>query len=385
MDTPMTTVFINGRFMSAPLSGVQRVAYQLLDELDHKLDDGGDHIASKTSLNFEILHPDGITPPAYQHITARAVGSFKGQAWEQIDLMRAASGKLLINLCNMGPIAKKHCVTMIHDAQVHSSPKSYSPAFRLWYRFAHPIIGRNHRQILTVSAFSKRELVDLGIAAEDRISVIPNGCDHIKRVEANQTIVARLGLAQGRYVVSSANIQHHKNIGILLRAFSDRRLAGNTLVLFGSATRQDFEAAGHTVPAHVLFAGRLSDQEVAGLLCQALCLACPSLTEGFGLMPLEAMALGCPAVVAPCGALPEVCAGAALMAAPNDPEDWIRHIEQLKYNPGLWAEIAQAGRERASTYTWRRSATMLVGELSRLLSTHPQTHVSSHAATHELV
>jgi glycosyltransferase involved in cell wall biosynthesis len=381
MDAPMTTVFINGRFMSAPLSGVQRVAYQLLQELDAN----ATLYADNFGLNLEILHPAGVTSPTYKHIGSRQVGYLKGQLWEQLELARAASGGFVLNLCNMGPIAKPRSVTMIHDAQVHTSPKSYSTAFRLWYQLAHPLIGRIHRQILTVSSFSKTELVDRGIAAAERISVIPNGCDHITRVAPDRSVIARLRLQSGRFVVSSANTQHHKNIGILLQAFSDRRLNGTRLVLFGGATRQDFEAAGHFVPANVVFAGRLRDEEVAGLLSEALCLACPSLTEGFGLMPLEAMALGCPAIVAPCGALTEVCAGAALMAAPDDPVEWIRQIEQLAYSPGLREEMAQLGRERASRYTWQNSATMLVGELSRIVSMHPQKHVSSHAATHELV
>lgn len=377
----MTTVFINGRFMSAPLTGVQRVAYQLLEELD------GDatNFLDVSGLSLEILYPSGTASPTYKNIGSRQVGYLRGQLWEQIELARAASGALLLNLCNIGPIAKPQSVTMIHDAQVHTSPKSYSAAFRLWYQLAHPVIGRSHRQILTVSAFSKTELVDHRIAAAERISVIPNGCDHIKKFVPDRSVIHRLRLQNGRFVVSSANTQHHKNIGILLEAFSDRRLYDTRLVLFGSATRRDFEAAGHHVPANVVFAGRLRDEEVAGLLSEAQCLACPSLTEGFGLMPLEAMALGCPAIIAPCGALTEVCAGAALTAAPDDPAEWTRQIEQLTYGPGLREELVQLGLERASHYTWRNSATMLVGELSRIVSMHPQKHVSSHAATHELV
>ncbi|SFB62957.1 Glycosyl transferases group 1 [Rhizobium sp. NFR07] len=377
----MTTVFINGRFLSAPLTGVQRVAFQLLEALDSN----EPFISDKLGLSFELLYPGGAAVAKYRNIGSRKVGILGGQAWEQFELARAASGGLLLNLCNMGPIAKRQSVTMIHDAQVHTSPKSYSAAFRLWYQFAHPTIGRFHRQILTVSSFSKAELVDRGIAAAERVSVIPNGCDHITRVTPDPSIVARLRLESGPFVVSTANTQHHKNIGILLQAFANRRLHDTRLILFGSATHKDFEAAGHHVPSNVVFAGRLRDEEVAGLLGSALCLACPSLTEGFGLMPLEAMALGCPAIIAPCGGLAEVCAGAALMAAPDDPIEWIRQIEQLTYSPGLREEMTQLGRERASHYTWRNSASMLVGELSRIISAHPRTHASSHAATHELV
>jgi glycosyltransferase involved in cell wall biosynthesis len=379
----MITVFINGRFLSAPLTGVQRVAYQLLDELDDRLRTDPSFTSLAGEMRFELLHPKRSIAPSYRCISSRQIGSRTGQYWEQIELVRATSGGLLLNLCNMGPVVKRNCITMIHDAQVRSAPQSYSLPFRLWYRVAQPLMGRSHRRILTVSQFSRSELTRLRIARADKISVIPNGCDHIVNGGSSETVVGRLGLKPRGYVISSANTQRHKNIGVLLRAFSDERLANETLVLFGGARRADFEAIGHQVPTNVLFTGRLSDGDIAGLLQQALCLACPSLTEGFGLMPLEAMALGCPAVIAPCGALPEVCTGAALAADGKEPAEWIAQIERLRDDRELWSTMSDLGCQRASQYTWNRSVTTLVGELSRTIMMCPTETVSSHAATHE--
>ena len=109
--------------------------------------------------------------------------------------------------------------------------------------------------------------------------------------------------------------QAHKNVGLLLRAFADPALRDLRLVLFGGEGRGAFEARGSAVPDNVVFAGRVSDGELRALYAHALCVAFPSTTEGFGLPPLEAMLVGCPAVVAPCGALPEVCGSAAVQAA----------------------------------------------------------------------
>src|SRR5881394_632896 len=76
--------------------------------------------------------------------------------------------------------------------------------------------------------------------------------------------------------------------------------------LIGAAVREQFEALGHFVPPNVIFAGQVSDGELRALLESALCVGCLSTTEGFGLPPLEGMVLGCPAIMAPCGALSEV-------------------------------------------------------------------------------
>ncbi len=253
---------------------------------------------------------------------------------------------------------------MIHDAQVFITPESYSRAFRTWYRFVLRQAGRRHRRILTVSHFSKAQLVHYGIAPAERIEVIHNGVDHILRVAADATAIARLGLEPRRYAVALANTQKHKNIALLLQAFARPEMAGLKLVLVGGARQQDFEALGHHVPANTVFAGPASDAALRGLIEQALCLCFPSLTEGFGLPPVEAMLLGCPAMIAPRGALPEVCGSAALTADPDDPAAWSAGLLALAADPAHWTDRSEAGRRHAADFTWDRAARRLLAVLA---------------------
>ena len=355
------TVIINGRFLLGGSTGVHRVAEELTTHayaLLHRRPDLAARIA------FELWVPPGARSGADRlGLPYRVAGRLDGRVWEQVTLPILARGRMILSLCNVGVIAATHAVTMIHDAQVHITPDSYSAAFRAWYRFQQGIIGHRHRRILTVSDFSREQLAHYGVAPRDRIRVIHNGIDHIAKVRPDPAVLDRLGLQPGRFVVSLANTQAHKNIAMLLRAFADPALRDITLVLFGSHGADQFQSCGHPVPANVRFAGRIDDGQLAGLFGAARCLACPSCTEGFGLPPLEAMQRGCPAQVAPAGALPEVCGDAAIYADPARPDQWVDAIVRLGQDPGLRARLIAAGHDQAAKFTWAKAAEHLIMEL----------------------
>jgi glycosyltransferase involved in cell wall biosynthesis len=285
--------------------------------------------------------------------------------WEQITLPLAKGDATLINLCNIGPAFVRNAVTMVHDAQVHLTPDSYSPAFRLWYKAVQGSFARRNRLLLTVSDYSRNQLVDAGLGSPDRIAVVHNGVDHAKATPADPAIIDRLGLNASPFTVALASTQAHKNIRVLLEAYARPALADTSLVLFGSEGPEAFAAAGMRVPQNVVFAGRISDGELRALLENAIALLFPSTTEGFGLPPAEAMVLGCPTIVAPCGALPEICGTASLYAEPDDPEAWVRCIATLHADLPLREHHRQAGYDQSASFTWRKSAV----ELLRILNT----------------
>jgi glycosyltransferase involved in cell wall biosynthesis len=181
-------------------------------------------------------------------------------------------------------------------------------------------------------------------------------------------ILSRLGLSGRKYVVALANVQSHKNIDVLLKAFSDPSMQELRLVLVGSDERRRFEALGHSVPQCIVFAGRIDDGELRALLESALCVAFPSTTEGFGLPPLEGMVLGCPAIMAPCGALPEIGGEAAVFAPPDDPREWANAISKFASDAAVWEKYSHAGRERARLFTWAHAGEKLVNVLRTVVA-----------------
>lgn len=337
-----------------PSTGVQRVAEEIVRAIDRALEEC---VGLQRKFEVVLLVPScTIREIPLKQIKVRKVGFLISLAWEQFELPFFARGSILLNLCNVGPLIKKSCVTMVHDAQVHTNPASYSLAFRAWYNVIQPIIGKRHAKLITVSEFSRKELVAYNLCREDRLNVVYNGVDHMQRVGLDNGILERLSINPFSYVLGLANAQPHKNIGVLIKSFIHKDLESTTLVLFGSITREKMTDTFGNLPSNVLLAGRVSDTELRSLMENALCLAFPSRTEGFGLPPVEAMSVGCPVVVAPCGAVSEVCGDGAEFADADCPVDWVDSIVKLRSEPQLRKAKIQAGFKQAKKYSWLTTA-----------------------------
>lgn len=365
MTAPLKKLVVNGKYLIATPTGVHRVATELANALADLAAEGHPAVRGVAMSTWMPRHRGRARDEL--RLPARVIEGPGGNLWEQLVLPFKLRHALLLNLCNIGPLASRRAVTMIHDAQVHITPQSYPAYFRLWYRFAQPVLASRHRKILTVSEHSRRAIAAAGICPAEKIAVIHNGVDHILRVTSSPAAFDRLALAPRGYVLGFANLQAHKNIGVVLRAFAHASLAPLKLVLVGAATASDFRRADMPLGGNVVLAGRVSDGELRGLMERALCLAFPSTTEGFGLPPLEAMLLGCPAIVAPCGALPEICGEAVRYAEADDPHAWAREIAALAGSAETRARLVDAGRVHAARFTWRKAALRLIEELRPLL------------------
>lgn len=342
-------IHLNGRFLAAPQTGVQRVARELIVALDRRLAE-----APSPGVVWRFPHPRGATPPPLAVIEPRVIGGGGGLLWEQGPLGWHSRGDLLINLANTAPLAHPASILMIHDAQVHESPGSYSRGFRSWYRFMQPRAARRAVRLLTVSGFSAGELARFGIEGGGPAAVVPNGVDHILREAADASVLDELDLGGRPFVLSFASAQAHKNNRLLLEAFGDPRLADLRLVLVGSNLPE-----GAPRPPSLRLTGRIDDRRLRALYEAALVFAFPSLTEGFGLPPGEAMACGAPVIAAAAGALPEFYEGAAVMPPAQDRESWIAAMLRIRDDAGYRGALARLGRARAATLTWDAAAARL--------------------------
>jgi glycosyltransferase involved in cell wall biosynthesis len=343
---------INGRFASQSITGVQRYAHEIVGMLDRLLTDNA---SLADGLDVELLVPPGTTAPELDAIRVRTVGRIGGHAWEQAVLPVHARGGL-ISLCNTGPVLHRNQIVCIHDLSTRVCPQSYSRPFRALYRVLMPALGRTARAVFTVSEYSAGELDRFGVRPLQGISVAPNGHEHALRwVPAHSERTRRV--ATRDTVVLLGSPAPHKNAGLVVGLSERLARAGLRIAVVGAADPRVFSTAiSERDGAGVEWLGRVSDGELTALLQDCLCLAFPSLTEGFGLPALEAMAVGCPVVASDRASLPEVCGDAALYAPPDDADAWFDRLIELHASPRRRADLIARGKAQASRYRWSQSA-----------------------------
>ena len=345
---------INGRFLTQPRSGVQRYAAEIVQALDALIADG--HPLAR-DLNVEVLTPahNKRTLPL-RAVTQRMAGRSSGHAWEQLSLPRHCRGGL-ISLGNTGPVLARHHVVCIHDVNTRVFPASYSRPFRLLYRTLIPLLAHTATRVVTVSEYSADELIRLGIARAAKITVIPNGHEHALRWRAEHSEATRAAAGRNTILVIGSPAPH-KNVGLLLGMANRLATSGFRLAIAGASDARVFARKGgeRLAASNISWLGRISDNELAALFTDCLCLAFPSFVEGFGLPAIEAMAWGCPVVASDCASLPEVCGEAALYAPPTDPDAWLAQFTKLRKADGLRASLVAKGRAQAAGFSWRSSA-----------------------------
>jgi alpha-1,3-rhamnosyl/mannosyltransferase len=225
-----------------------------------------------------------------------------------------------------------------------------------------PALARRARLVITVSEFSKHELVDVLGASPERIAVVPEGVGEQFHPGVERTwLAAHYGLS-APYVLVVGTVSERKNLAVLARAARALGELGIELVVAGS-DRGYLRAS--EVPLRRL--GYVPDDHLPALYAGARALAMPSLYEGFGLPCLEAMACGIPVVAAAAGALPETVGDAGLLVEAEDPEGFADALIAAASDEETRAKLVAAGRRRSAEFTWARSAELTDATIGRLL------------------
>ena len=278
-------------------------------------------------------------------------------------------------------------VVTIHDC-IHLLFPQYLPN-RMAFRYARFVMGsaiRNSSIVFTVSEASRADILRFYPSTDPaKVHVVPNAIDAELLVdpgEAERDRVRERYQIRGRFVLFAGNVKPHKNLERLIRAFARVRCQeGNDdlrLVLIGddvsryASLRRTADEAG--VRQEVRFFGFVPHETLAALYRMATVFAFPSLYEGFGLPPLEAMACGTPVVTSRISSLPEVVGDGALLVDPYNEDDIAQGIARLLDDQDLRARLVERGLERAASYSWARSVRQIhAGYLKALGRTVPAT------------
>jgi len=361
-------LYVNGRFLTRRPTGVDRYALEILSELDAMLGRGDPALAGVT---LTVLAPRGARlPEGCGQARLVEVGQRQGVLWEQFDLARAlpADG-LLLSLCNTGPLWCERQVVVIHDATTERVPAAYTRGFRLWYRLLLPLLGRRCRRVMTVSQFSRAEIAAVFGLDAARIGVAGNGAEHMLRLRPDPTALQRFGLRRP-YILAVSSMAANKNFKLVLAALAHLPDPPFDVAIAGGSNARVFGAAGGGGGERVHWLGYVSDAELRALYDGALGFVFPSLYEGFGIPPLEAMACGCPVLASRAQPMPEVCGDGALYFSPDDPAALAALMSRLAAEPALRAELVARGAARVKLYSWRQSALALLSAARTAATAH---------------
>lgn len=275
------------------------------------------------------------------------------------------------------PFAPCPVVATIHDLSFEHLPETFKRRSRMQLRLTVRRTARRAAQIIAPSEHTRRDLVATYGIAPERVSLIPlaAGARFAPVTDEGELrrVRGRYGIAED-YILALGSIQPRKNLARLVRAYADLRrarpqaklpqlvIAGKRAWLYAETLRAISESGAQD---KIILTGYVPEADLPALYSGARCFVYPSLFEGFGLPPLEAMACGTPVIAGDRTSLPEVVGDAGLLVNPFDEAALARSIARLLDDDGLRAALRAQGLERARRFSWRRTAQLTLAAYER--------------------
>ncbi len=281
---------IDGIFLTRRTTGIQRFALNIVKSLDRLAPAG----------QLKLLIPEYCEAQAdLQNIEVIRYGRRKGYIWEQTDLARYLSKNKAqgIFLENAIPVFYRHGIVALHDISLKVNPDFFSGSGRLLmtrliWNFIYRRIMTSKMRIVTVSQFSRSEILKTYAIDADRITVIHNAWQHMNDIVPDSDILRRLSLKSGEYFFSMATNAPNKNLKWILSAA--RCNPDSVFVIAGLGTDM---ASKESIPENVITAGFVTDSEAKALMAGCRAFLFPTFYEGFGIPPMEALSSGAPSLV----------------------------------------------------------------------------------------
>lgn len=332
--------YVNKRILQSHTTGVQRYLMSILENKD--------------------------TFPLREIKPKKPLTGMKGHLWEQFLLpLKLSYNDVLWSPSNTGPIycKAKHVVTM-HDFATLDHPEWTSRSFNTFYRFLLPKLAKQADVIIAISEYTKNRILYHTDIDESKISVIKNGVDDRFFIKTGRDfksqIMSKYKIPSERYILSVSSIEPRKNIGSLLKAWSQIQHKVDDdiwLVLVGRQNPKIFSDAGlSNVPERVCFTGFVEDEDLAAIYQNALLFSYVSLYEGFGLPPLEAMAAGVSVLTSNTTSIPEVVGDKAVIVNPLSVSEIAENLLVLLESDSLRNKLSLAGIEHAKQFSWKTTA-----------------------------
>jgi len=346
-------IFVNARFLTQPVTGVQRYAIECSRKIK-KIWPETRFLAPKNVWNKDV----------FIELGAEVVGRNTGHVWEQLDLKRflTANGNLpLLNPCNTAPLLYKENFTTIHDLAFYHHPEWNSKKFSTWYNFLIPRIARRSKHLFTVSETIASEITECYKIPAKRISVTFNGISDVMR-NPHPPEVQKQPL-----ILSVGTFNARKNQEALIRGFGESNAAKtHRLILVGDKNRIFSESgfdAGSLAGKNVEVLSGISETELSQLYQQAEIVASTSFYEGFGIPLVEGLANGCKLVCSDIPVYRELYGTVSRFCNPNDIRNIAAALDTTVADP---VPNEDAVRPLIAKYSYEHAANVIMQAIEGL-------------------
>jgi len=335
---------INGKFLSEKRTGIHRYTEELVRSLDK----------ISADLNLVLVKPKKTEISLdLKNIRVVEYGNGSGILWEQICfafyclLYKAVP----INLCNIIPLLKPNGISCIHDVSYKANPEFFSNWYgflsRTWHKINYWFICKFSKKIITISEFSKNEIIKFYKVKPEKISVISDSWQHISQ-KFSKSLNSE-NRSSGNYFFAMSSIAKNKNFKWVLELA--KRNPEQKFKIAGSFNPTRFgENMDFNELENVEFLGYVSDEEAKTLMQNCRAFLFPSLYEGFGLPPMEALAVGAQIVVSNIPVLREIYGNSAHYVEPNNYDIDLE---------GVLAEEVEPAEKVLGNCSWEKSAEKL--------------------------
>ena len=314
-------IFVNGRFLLRPMTGVERYAYRACCKMQQE------------GVAFTVVCPkNGEIQKNYNvenfNIVRYGIGS--SHLWEQLVLPLFFIGRkdyVLYSFSGLGSILVKNKIMTIHDLSFLANPAWFSRSYYWFYRIMTPLAVRTSQGIITVSNFSKSEILKYYTFVDSsKIEVKGGSYDKTKFFIENYAD----GPQEEPFALAVASLDPRKNLSALVAAFS--RIEGIKLKIVGSSYKSFAKEDGMEAGANIEYFGRADDKTLRRLYNTAAFYISSSLYEGFGLPLIEAKACGCKLVISDIPVYREVCGDDAVYFNPRSVDDIVNTVNGIMHS-----------------------------------------------------
>lgn len=317
--------------------------------------------ADRLKLDFPAFDLPNVRPERLKH-----TGAIRRLTWELPRVQRKLRLDLLHSQYILPLPSFSPTVVTIHDVLYESHPEYFTFFFKLRSRLLIRMAARQARHVFTVSEFSRTEICRRYNVRASDVTVTPNSADS-KRFfpgDEGRALLDKRGLSSRDYFLTVGRLEPRKNHATLVKAYVRLGILAPKLVIVG---QRDFgfeamlsEVADSVYRDRILLLEDVGDAELPVLYRHCLAFVYPSLAEGFGMPPLEAMASGAPVIAANNTGLTEVVGNAGILVPSRDVDALSKAMGDLSMDAALRESLVTAGMRQARSFSWDLAAAKVV-------------------------